>query len=700
MAQSVIDVRNLAVEYRIGKRWFNAVRNVDLKIDPVQIHGLVGESGSGKSTLGMAMIHYLARNARISEGNLLFGDRDLRTTSYRELEKVWGNQVALVPQNTMDSLNPSLRISQQMTELTRRHLGYTKEEARRHAQGALRHVQIADPDQILYRYPHELSGGMLQRVMIAMALSTRPKLVLLDEPTTALDVTTQAVILDLLRDLIKEEQAAALYVSHDLGTVAQLCDYVTVMYAGEVMESAPVNELFAAPRHPYTAGLLACLPTYGADRETRLTTIPGVAPALGARSDACVFSDRCPLATAQCRSQKPPLEEIGGGRMVRCWRWAEMAEGSLTPFATSRKESPVEAEDSSAVLQAREVSKRFGTRSLLDRLSRRRVEYVQALRDVSIAVNARSTFGLVGESGSGKTTLARSILALIEADNGNMTLQGTPISLDLKNRDREVLRNLRIVFQNPDDSLNPYRTVGETIDRTIKKLAAETLDRRAIRRRSIEILEAVGLSAEYYNRRPVMLSGGEKQRVAIARAFAPIPSVIVADEPTSSLDVSVQAVILNLLKDLRAREHASYIVISHDLEVVSYLADHIAVMYLGEIVEQGSGEAVLSFPSHPYTEALLSASPTPDPSVRHNPIGLEGEIPSPRNRPSGCPFHTRCPRKIGPVCESDMPPVRVADSGHEIRCHYPLEELRRLQSAGPPIAVPSGQAAGVQEDDR
>jgi peptide/nickel transport system ATP-binding protein len=292
----------------------------------------------------------------------------------------------------------------------------------------------------------------------------------------------------------------------------------------------------------------------------------------------------------------------------------------------------------------------------------------------------------VGESGSGKTTLARSILALIEADNGAVELQDHPISLDLKKRDRETLRNLRTVFQNPDDSLNPYRTVGQTISRTIRKLSAELVSRAALRAQVEELLASVGLTADYYDRRPAFLSGGEKQRVAIARAFAPNPALVIADEPTSSLDVSVQAVILNLLKDLRAAEGASYIVISHDLEVVSYLADRIAVMYLGEIVEQGAGEDVLHFPSHPYTEALLSAAPTPDPAVRHHPIALRGEVPSPRHRPSGCPFHTRCPRKIGAICETDVPPVRTDDNGHEIRCHYPLSELEKMQKAGPPEA--------------
>jgi peptide/nickel transport system ATP-binding protein len=688
VTESVIRVENLSIEYRFGRTWLNAVEDVDLRIDPLQIHGLVGESGSGKSTVAMAMIHYLARNARVSEGRIMFDDQDLRAVSDAAMREVWGNQISLVPQNTMDSLNPSLRISRQMTEVTRRHLGLSAADAHEQAEEALRHVQIADSKQVLSRYPHQLSGGMVQRVMIAMALSTRPRLVVLDEPTTALDVTTQAVILDLLRDLIKEEEAAALYVSHDLGTVAQLCDYVTVLYAGEVMESAPVDELFAAPRHPYTAGLLACLPSSTGGSEARLTNIDGVAPALGARSSACVFADRCPLATDKCRRSKPPLENAGEGRSVRCWRWREIAAGEITPFETSAETESPERPSRSIVLTAHGMSKRFGETRALDRLTGRRSQGVQALRGVSVEVNERSTFGLVGESGSGKTTLARSILALIEADEGEVTLSDQSVSLELKKRNRETLRNLRTVFQNPDDSLNPYRTVGQTISRTIHKLSVERRSRSEVRAQVEELLTAVGLTADYYHRKPAFLSGGEKQRVAIARAFAPNPSLVIADEPTSSLDVSVQAVIINLLKDLRAAEGASYIVISHDLEVVSYLADRIAVMYLGEIVEQGTTEAVLQFPSHPYTEALLSAAPTPDPAARHHPIALRGEVPSPRNRPSGCPFHTRCPRKIGTVCETDVPPVRAGEDGHQVRCHYPLAELEAMQKAGPPAADP------------
>ncbi|MEM6430708.1 MAG: ABC transporter ATP-binding protein [Deinococcota bacterium] len=689
MAESVINVEDLTVEYRIGPTWLEAVRNIDLQINPLQIHGLVGESGSGKSTLGTAMIRYLAANARITKGKILFADRDLRKLTPQDMAGVWGNQIGFVPQNTMDSLNPSLRIQKQMVEVTQKHLGIGLQEAKRRAAEALQNVQIADPTAVLSRYPHQLSGGMLQRVMIAIALSTRPKLILLDEPTTALDVTTQAVILDLLRDLIKDEQAAALYVSHDLGTVAQLCDHVTVLYAGEVMESAPVDVLFAQPRHPYTAGLLACLPSSAANSGgtgsgSRLTTIKGVAPALGARSSACVFAERCPLVIDRCRQEKPPLETISASRTVRCWRWQDIASGSLTPFSEPQPQVSQTTPQDLLVLNARGMSKRFGDGNLLNFLRSKPQSYVQALRDVSIDVKGRSTFGLVGESGSGKTTLARSILALLQADAGQLNLQNQPISLTLRGRDRAVLRNLRIVFQNPDDSLNPYRTVGQTIDRTIRKLAVEKLPRAAIRKRTKDLLQAVGLSPEYYDRRPSQLSGGEKQRVVIARAFASHPALIVADEPTSALDVSVQAVILNLLKDLRAQEGASYIVISHDLEVVSYLADYIAVMYLGEIVEQGAGEALLNFPSHPYTEALLSAAPTPDPSVRHQPIVLRGEIPSPRNRPSGCPFHTRCPRKIGVICERELPPVHTDQDGHQIRCHYTLEELLELQHQGPP----------------
>ena len=678
--QAVIEARKLSMDYRIGKTWLNAIRDVTLRIDPLQIHGLVGESGSGKSTLGLAMMRYLAANARISSGELLFDERDLVSMDERDLSRIWGGMISMVPQNPLDSLNPSLTINEQMTEATRLHLGLGKSEATQHAIEALASVRIADPEQVIGRYPHQLSGGMQQRVMIALALSTRPRLLILDEPTTALDVTTEAVILDLIRQLIKEEKAAALYVSHDLGTIAQLCDYVTVLYAGEVMESAPVRSLFKQALHPYTIGLLASLPSSAKGSDTRLSTITGVAPSLSERPHACVFADRCPVAVKHCFTEKPPLETLPDGRMVRCWRWQEIEAGTITPRNKPQglaESAPPKAE---YVLDVKNLSKSFSEASFFDRILGRKAKVVKAVEDVSLRIKGRSTLGLVGESGSGKTTLARAIVALNAADSGEMELMGLQLSMSLGKRRKEALRNLRMVFQNPNDALNPYRTVGQAIGRTYSMLSEGSPTRQEITDRINELLEAVGLSPEYASRYPGQLSGGEKQRVAIARAFAASPALIIADEPTSALDVSVQAVILNLLKDLRAREGASYMIISHDLEVISYLADWILVMYLGEIVEQGATDQVYHPPMHPYTEALLSASPPPDPDLRASDIRLDGEVPSPRNKPSGCPFHTRCPRFIGDICVTDKPPVRLDEGGHEIRCHHSLNDLVALQS--------------------
>lgn len=683
MSTPVIEARKLSIDYRIGKTWLNAVCDIDLTIRPLQIHGLVGESGSGKSTLGLGMMRYLAGNSRISSGEIWFEGEDIAQAPMSRMRQIWGKQISLVPQNPLDSLNPSLRIGTQMAELTRLHLGLTKKEAFKVAIEALDNVKIADPEQIIKRYPHQLSGGMQQRVMIAMALSTRPKLLILDEPTTALDVTTQAVILDLIRDLIKEEEAAALYVSHDLGTIAQLCDYVTVLYAGEVMESAPVNDLFAKPLHPYTSGLLDSLPSVSAKgKNSRLSTIDGVAPSLAERSHACVFANRCPVAIEQCLRDKPALETTVGNRLGRCWRWQEIDSDEIT--ARNKPQTivdEIEYSEKQYILSVNTISKRFGESSFLDRLVGKEDSYVQAVQDVSINVASGITLGLVGESGSGKTTLARAVVALNTADSGDIKLINKPISLKLNQRGKDVLVNLRMVFQNPNDALNPYQTVGQALGRTYKVLHGSGMPRQITESRIIEVLEAVGLTKAYASRYPNQLSGGEKQRVAIAREFIANPALIIADEPTSSLDVSVQATILNLLKDLRASHGTSYVVISHDLDVIRYLADWVVVMYLGEIVEQGLSEKVHEAPMHPYTEALLSAIPVPDPSVKQGQIRLEGDIPSPRNKPTGCPFHTRCPRFLGDICVQESPPIRRTDDGHQIRCHIPLEELKEMQTS-------------------
>ena len=680
----VIQANHLCIDYQIDKTWLNAIRDVTLRIDPLQIHGLVGESGSGKSTLGLALMRYLDTNARIRDGEILFEGADLVGYSPADMRQLWGSRMSLVPQNPLDSLNPSLTIGAQMAELTRQHLGESHQEALQHAAAMLASVRIADPEATLRRYPHQLSGGMQQRVMIAMALSTRPRLLVLDEPTTALDVTTQAVILDLFRELIRNEEAAALYVSHDHGTVAQLCDYVTVLYAGEVMESAPVEALYRRPLHPYTAGLLASLPSAAQGHESRLSTISGVAPSLIERPNTCVFAERCPVAIERCHTEKPPLEPTPDGRMVRCWRWEPIAAGELVPRNPPSGKAPSAAPRPGRVLEATGIDKRFGQRSLFDRLTGKATDSVHAVADVSFTLQPRSTLGLVGESGSGKTTLARCIAGLETAESGDMHLCDIPLTRQLNRRSKEALRNLQMVFQNPHDALNPYHTVGEALDRALQVLQpeGEKLARQERRTRVLHLLEAVGLTGEYATRYPAQLSGGEKQRVAIARAFAANPALVIADEPTSSLDVSVQAVILNLLKDLRAQEGASYLLISHDLEVISYLADWIMVMYLGEIVEQGSNEQVSMAPSHPYTEALLSAAPLPDPGAQRGRIRLDGEVPSPRHKPGGCPFHTRCPRKIGAVCETEAPPWRDAGDGHQIRCHIAINDLLAQQTEG------------------
>lgn len=680
MTTPIIQAEHLWIEYALQNRWVNVLHDVSLAIDPLQIHGLVGESGSGKSTLALAMMGYMAGNARIARGTLTFNGQNLHQLSPKKLREIWGRDIHLVPQDTLSALNPSYRIGEQMAEITRRHQGLSRKSAWEHAITQLERVKIPDAHQVVQKYPHQLSGGMRQRVAIAMALSTQPQFLVLDEPTTALDVTTQAVILDEFRQLIRDNRAAALYVSHDLGTVAQFCDVVTVLYGGEVMEYAPIGELYANPTHPYTAGLLMSLPRQLEGSDTRLPTIEGIAPSLSERPKGCVFAPRCPLALHQCHAEKPPLEPMTETHHIRCWRWGEIIRGEAQakpkPIAYNTPAPPREAH----VLKIKGMKKYFGKRTLWDMFARKPHRPTRALDGVDMCIQERSTFGIVGESGSGKTTLARCIMALETADSGDIELCQMSISTHLKNRPREALRRLRMVFQNPDESLNPYKTVGQAINRNLL-LLGELKTRAERRERVAQLLRAVRLTPDYATRYPSQLSGGEKQRVAIARAFAAEPSLIIADEPTSSLDVSVQAVVLNLLKDLRAERGVSYLLISHDLDVVAYLADWIAVMYLGQIVEEGRVDAVYKAPSHPYTEALVSANPSINPDGGKTPIRLEGDVPSPSNIPTGCRFHTRCPRKIGAVCEHHEPPWQDAGDGHLIRCHIPIDELKRLQEA-------------------
>jgi peptide/nickel transport system ATP-binding protein len=520
---------------------------------------------------------------------------------------------------------------------------------------------------------------MQQRVVIAMALAVEPRLLVLDEPTTALDVTTQAAILDLVRELVQEQQAAALLVSHDLALVAQMCERVTVLYGGEVMSSTPSESLSTQPLHPYTIGLLASRPRLLTGSETRLPTIEGVAPSLVERHPACVFAERCPVAVPVCHEHKPLLEHTGDGSAVRCHRWREIVDGRLTWQTEPTQAAPTADPKPGYVLTVENVVKHFREGGLGAQVLGHQPQAVRAVDHVSLRLRERSTLGLVGESGSGKTTLARLIVGLERADSGELELLDMPLSTRLGDRSIEQLRRMQMVFQNPNDALNPYMTVGQSLGRAARRLNSAQQTEAQISARVSELLRAVRLTDEYAARFPSELSGGEKQRVAIARAFAGEPALVIADEPTSSLDMSVQSVILNLLKDLRAQQGASYLLITHDLKAVSYLADWVLVMYLGEVVEEGTTEQVFSLPSHPYTEALLSAVPRLNPNLQTQRIRLDGDVPSARSIPSGCRFHTRCPRYLGSICETEAPPWRDAGGGHFIRCHIPVETLRAVQ---------------------
>jgi peptide/nickel transport system ATP-binding protein len=688
----ILQIENVTISYRQGKRWLDAVRNVTLSVEAGEIYGLVGESGSGKSTLALAIMRYLSENGEVREGTIRLRGRELSTLIMPEMREVWQNELKLVPQNPLPSLNPSLRIGEQIAEALDPTL--PKQASQGRVLELLSMVHLADPERIANSYPHQLSGGQQQRVLIAMALSGEPALLVMDEPTTNLDVTTEAAILDLIRELIAQSNTAVLYVTHSMGVVAQLCDRVAVLYAGELVEDGPVMELFQRPLHPYTRALLDSVPRLGYNKkEVQLQPIAGQIPQLEHIPPACVFEPRCPIAIERCARERPALEMALPGRQVRCHRWQEMLAGTVYPdqIATSSVPSaaPAAAE---RVLDVVDLKKEYSLeRSPVDMLKRQPPRKVQAVNGVTFEIRRKETLGLVGESGSGKSTAARCIMGLIERDGGDVLLLDVSLPPRLAQRDESTLRHLQMILQSPDEALNPYMRVGDTLRRPLMRLAGCSLAEadQAVAR----LLAAVKLSPTYVERMPDQLSGGEKQRVAIARAFASQPDLLLLDESVSGLDVSVQAAILNLLNELQQENESAYLFISHDLAVVSYLADAIAVIYLGRLMEVGRTKQILAPPYHPYTEALLSAVPVPDPAANHQPILLEGDVPSALELPSGCPFHTRCHRRpllpYPEICVREEPPWRVNDGAlndgelnresHRIFCHIPLEQLRDVQ---------------------
>ncbi len=679
-ARPVFEVEGLDIQYTTELGPLDVVRGVSFTVHEHESFGLVGESGSGKSTLAMGAIRYLASNGRVTEGSARLNGVELFDLSAKELRGLWGSRVGVVYQNPLSALNPSITIGKQLAEVARQHLGMDRSAAGVRVAEMLTKVAMPDPEAVMKRYPHQLSGGMLQRCVIAMALMTNPSLLIMDEPTTALDVTTQAVVLDLVAELKREFDSAILYITHDLGVITKICDRVGVMYAGEFMEQAALEDLFKRPLHPYTLDLLGCVPHFEATPEKRLlVTIPGSIPRVDDLPPGCIFAPRCSYAEDACSAARPALRRVAGDHSTACRRWAEIPslETHLRLATEALRGDEVGLDESQVLVEAKQTLVHFkAARGLLSGFGERRS--VRAVDGVDLRVDVGRTLGIVGESGSGKTTLARAIIGLTPATGGEILLRGQPLPPNTGARPQSVLKEIQMVFQNPDASLNPTRSVGEAIMRPLSLLGG--MGRQAAKERSMQLLQAVSLPTTYFDRLPHELSGGEKQRVAIARAFAAEPELILCDEPISSLDVSVQGSLMNLLMRLQVEKQTSYVFISHDLSAVQHLSDSVAVVYLGRVMEFGEAVKVLIPPFHPYTEALLSAVPLADPDVKQKAIRLGGSVPSAMDVPPGCRFHPRCPRCLGDICREQEPPWREGEGEHRICCHIPLDELARVQA--------------------
>jgi len=677
----LLAVENLSVSYLTRAGVVPAVVDVSLDLRAGETVGLVGESGCGKSTLAMAVMQYLGRNGRIVSGSIRYRDEELIGRSEKALRRIRGSEIAMVYQEPMAALNPSLTVGRQLAEVPIHHAGLSEAGARARAAAMLAEIQLSDPERLMAAYPHQISGGQQQRVVIAMALLADPGVILLDEPTTALDVTVQAGITRLIGGLAAKYGTAVFYISHNLGLVCETCDRVAVMYAGEIVEAGAVGAVFGRPRHPYTRALFACTPRPDADRNTApLAPIPGQPPLPHERPPGCTFAPRCPhFSAGRCDAGPIPLETIAGseGGAVRCIRHAEIAHAG----PARRPASAPPAEIGEPVLEVQDLRKYYPVRDrpLRALLSGVGVKYVKANEDLTFMARRGEVVALVGESGCGKSTFAKVLMGLEAASGGTIRFRGTAIGqVPVGRRAPEVVRSLQMVFQDPDGTLNPGHTVGFQIARAIRKSGAGG-SRAVVRERMLALLDMVRLPRDCAGSLPSRLSVGQKQRVGVARAFAGDPALIVADEPISALDVSVAAAVIERLLAIQREKRTTLVFISHDLAVVRHLADRIVVMYLGRILESGSTEQIFAPPYHPCTEALLAAVPIADPDVTKREIVLEGPLPSALDPPEGCPFATRCPRKVGPICDQERPPAVEPAEGHRIACHIPMEELRRIE---------------------
>jgi peptide/nickel transport system ATP-binding protein len=573
-------------------------------------------------------------------------------------------------------------VGQQLAEVLRHQLNLSEQAAKQQSLDWLQRVRLPDPARVAASYPHQISGGMQQRVLIAMALCTSPNLLILDEPTTNLDVTTQAVILDLINDLIQGHEIGILYVTHNLGVISQFCDRVGVMYASELVEEAETQALFSKPLHPYTQGLLDSNPQLGDTKDSiQLRPINGQIPSIGHAPSGCVFRTRCPIAIEICNS-RPALYPSGESRLSRCYRWQEIDQGDVSAHQSLLSDRPGKSgiqNEQPDTLELKNLSVSFPIqRSVNEVLRGKPTKAVEAVSEINLEIPPGSTLGLVGESGSGKTTIARSIMGLQEISTGSIELHQVKLPDNLSKRDLETLRQLQIVFQNPSEALNPHITIGETLQRPFIRLLG--LSKSDAEKKVENLLAAVHLPAAYARRLPGQLSGGEIQRTALARAIASNPDLLILDEPISSLDVSVQAAMLNLVGELQDHHHNSLLFVSHNLAVIGYIADQTAVIYVGSLMEVSGQGDLFNPPHHPYTEALISAIPQIDPDRNNTPIHLDGDIPDPADIPGGCPFHTRCPRFLGEICATTTPPWQIdPGTNKRIFCHIPLEDLSAAQ---------------------
>jgi peptide/nickel transport system ATP-binding protein len=680
--EPILEIEGLSISFFTRIREIPAVMDFSCTIQPGEALGLVGESGCGKSTVALGVMQDLGVNGRIVGGSIKFKSRDLNLMSDEELRDIRGSEIAMIYQEPMASLNPAMKIGRQLMEVPMIHEGVSSEAAYTRALEVVTDVKLPDPERILKSFPHQLSGGQQQRIVIAMALMSKPSLLILDEPTTALDVTVEAAVVELVKDLGKKYGTSMLFISHNLGLVLETCDRICVMYSGEAVETGRIEDVFDKMQHPYTQALFRSIPLPGADKNDRpLIAIPGNFPLPHERPNGCNFGPRCDYFQAgQCDQGHIPMDTVPHGERhgSRCLRWNGIDWDAPLELA----EIKAKAEPGRVILKIDNLKKYYEVAAnALFGGSNKKV--VKANETLSFEARESETLAIVGESGCGKSTFAKVLMGLETATEGDILLENKNIEgISIENRDTKTVSDIQMVFQNPFDTLNPSMTVGSQIVRALElfKIGENGAARQE---RMLELLDLVKLPREFADRMPRQLSGGQKQRVGIARAFAGDAKIVVADEPVSALDVSVQAAVTDLLMEIQREQKTTLLFISHDLSIVRYLSDRVLVMYLGHVVEMGTTEQVFQPPYHPYTEALLSAVPVADTSIEKKHIVLEGDIPSAMNPPAGCPFQTRCGWKSevpGGLCETKVPDIQTLAGGHQIKCHLAEDILARMDA--------------------